>query len=88
MSQNKQLMEFPCNFDIKIFGNATTNLEEIVLPIITKHNGDVKEGGVSTKSSKNNKYISITVSFKATSKEQLDNIYREVTEHPEVVMAL
>lgn len=81
-------MEFPCNFDIKVFGKADSNLESVVLPIINKHAGNLKEGAISTKNSKNNKYISITVSFEATSKDQLDSIYREITKHPDVVMAL
>lgn len=88
MGKDRQLMEFPCNFDIKVFGKTDSNLESIVIPVINKYAGNLKEGAISTKNSKNNKYISITVSFKASSKEQLDNIYKEITKHPDVVMAL
>ena len=83
-----QLLTFPCEFNLKIFGKAESNLEIIILPILTKYVDDLKEGSLSTKESKNNKFISITVSFQANSKEQLDNIYREITKHPDVIMAL
>ncbi|MBT4963896.1 MAG: DUF493 domain-containing protein [Francisellaceae bacterium] len=83
-----QLLKFPCEFNLKVFGKAESNLETIVLPILTRYVDNLKEGSLSTKESKNNKFISITVSFQAKNKEQLDNIYREITKHPDVLMAL
>ena len=60
-----QLLKFPCEFNLKVFGKAESNLETIVLPILTRYVDNLKEGSLSTKESKNNKFISITVSFQA-----------------------
>ena len=86
-SNNKDLMSFPCDFALKVFGKSGKELEMAVLPVINKH-VKLKENAVKTNNSKNNKYISLTINFRATSKAQLDEIYKEVTSLPEVIMAL
>lgn len=86
-SKVELLMEFPCSFPIKAMGKATDDFDMLVVEIIRKHHPDVAEGAVKTRSSRGGKYISVTVTINAQSREQLDNIYLELTAHERVLMA-
>ena len=87
-TQDKQLMEFPCQFSLKAMGLATDDFDALVVSLIREHVNDIKEGAVSRKPSANGKYLSSTVTFTAESREQLDNMYRSITAHERVLMAL
>lgn len=69
-------------------GESQANLEEEIAPIIHKHVPDLKDIPISTRASAHGKYKSITYTFTAENQEQLDNIYREVTALPIVLMVL
>lgn len=86
--QDDQLMEFPCSFAIKAMGLATDDFDALVVSLIRPHVKDLSEGAVSSKPSKGGKYTSVTVTIQAESREQLDNIYRSVSGHERVLMAL
>ncbi len=90
MSMKKQdtVMEFPCQFPIKAMGLSDGQFEALVISLVRKHAPDLGEGAVKTVDSKGGKYISVTVTVRATSREQLDNIYRELTACEQVLMAL
>ena len=83
-----ELFNFPCDFPIKIMGRCNCELETLVVEIINKHVSNLTEGAVKTRPSGKGNFISVTVTVKATSREQLDNIYRELTAREEVLMAL
>ena len=78
---------FPCQYPLKIIG-LKTNLEKAVVPILHKHIPDLGEGAITLRPSKDNKYLSITVSINAKSKEQLDELYKELSACKDVIMAL
>lgn len=69
-------------------GKSDANLEEEISPIIHKHVPNIEYIPISTRASAHGKYTSITYTFTAESQEQLDNIYREVTALPNVLMVL
>jgi len=85
---NETLLEFPCQFPIKAFGLTGEVLEVAVLEIVNRHVDDLAEGAVKMNASKSAKYTSITVMIRATSKQQIDNIYLDLTSCEHVVMAL
>lgn len=85
---NESTLIFPCDFVIKVFGATSDEFETAVLTIIRKHVAELSETAIRTRPSKDNKYIALSVTVKAESKEQLDNIYRELTANPLVLMAL
>lgn len=87
MTQESNL-KFPCSFDLKVFGKGDSDMESILIPILNKYVKDLSENCISAKPSRTGKYIAITAHFEATSKEQLDKIYGEITKHPDVLMAL
>ena len=88
MSEQDTLLEFPCNFPIKAMGLAVDDFEAQVIALVRKHAPDLGEGAIRTVDSKGGKYLSVTVTVRATSREQLDNIYRELTACEQVLMAL
>lgn len=82
------LLEFPCEFPIKAMGKNHDDFETQVVTLVRKHCPDLAEGAVVSRDSKGGKYLSVTVTITATSREQLDNIYLELTACEQVMMAL
>ena len=82
------LLEFPCNFPIKIMGERRDEFAQSIVELVLRHAPDFKADTVEMRASSSGKYLSITCTIRATSKDQLDALYREVTAHPWVKMAL
>jgi len=59
-----------------------------VVQIVRRHCPELGEGSSTTRPSKNGKWLSVTVTFQATSKMQLDSIYMDLTAHERVTMSL
>lgn len=88
MSEQETLLEFPCDFPIKAMGRAEDDFETLVITLVRKHAPDLHESAVNTRDSNGGRFLSVTVTVRATSREQLDNIYRELTACEQVLMAL
>lgn len=88
MSETESLLEFPCQFPIKAMGKSCENFDAIVVEIVRRHVGDIREGAVSSRPSRAGNYTAVTVVIEATSREQLDAIYQGLTDSPDVLMAL
>ncbi len=88
MSEEETLLEFPCQFPVKAMGKNTADFDSIVVEIVRQHVDDIKEGAVTVRPSKGDKYLSVTVTIEASSKQQLDAIYQGLTDCPDVLMAL
>ncbi len=82
------LLTFPCEFAIKAFGLDTAEFQTTVLTIIRTHVPDLREDAIVTRPSKDGKYIALTITITATSKQQLDDIYQALSTNPLVLMAL
>ncbi len=90
------LLVFPTAFPIKVMGRmksrdanaANTDFAQTIAAIVLKHAPDFDIASLEMRPSKNGNFISVTATINATSKPQLDNIYRELTAHPAVLMAL
>ncbi len=82
------LLEFPTAFPIKVMGRREGGFTKAVIEIVLRHAPDFMPGTVETRPSKEGKYISLTATVNATSQEQLDALYRELCDHPSVVMVL
>ena len=85
---NLSLLEFPCEFPVKAMGKSSGDFEQLVTGIVLSHAELWSESPVRTASSNEGNYLSVTVVVKATSQEQLDAIYQDLTDCPEVLMAL
>lgn len=80
-------LQFPCIFPLKVMGKATNNFEAFVVAVVAKHAPNSARS-VLTRPSRGGKYLSVTVTFVAESKTQLDAIYAELNARQGVLMAL
>lgn len=87
-STDKPVLEFPCQFPIKVMGQARDDFEALVAALVREHAPDLGEGAIRSRPSKEGKYIAVTVTVTATSREQLDAIYSALTACEHVLMAL
>jgi hypothetical protein len=82
------LIEYPCDFPIKILGHTRTGFAQAILEVVRRHAPDFDGATMEMKTSKHGKYLSVTCTIRATSREQLDGLYRELCDHPLVTMVL
>jgi len=87
MSEESAL-EFPCDFPIKMMGRDTPEFRMTARTLIENHVGALADSAVQAETSRNGRFVSVTVTIIATSRQQLDDIYRDVTSHDDVLMAL
>ena len=85
---NESLLTFPCDFTIKVFGMATDEFEAAALTIIHKNAPNLSGRALQSNLSANGKYKALSITIRVESREQLDQIYRELTASPQVLMAL
>lgn len=82
------LLEFPCEFPIKIMGRESEDFHSLARELVEKHAGPLADEAVVSSLSRKGNFVSVTVTINAQSQQQLDDIYRELTAHDEVLMAL
>ncbi len=88
METEESLLKFPCDFPIKAMGEAAEDFDTLVVSLIRRHSPDLQEGAIKSRASKGGRYLSVTVTIQAQSREQLDNIYRDLTAEKRILMAL
>lgn len=89
MSQSREsALEFPCDFPIKAMGYAGDNIKHLVAEIVGRHAAPVDPEQLEVRASRGGKYVSVTVTIRATSQEQLDAIYQELSDSGHILMSL
>ena len=84
MNTKEDIFSFPCDYPIKIFGENQPDFEKKICNIVETYTGKLHENQISTKYSSEGKYISLTVRIIATSRQQLDNISKDLQNCPSV----
>ena len=79
---------YPTEFPIKVMGKTQAGFAQTMLAIVKRHAPDFDETTVGMRPSREGKYLSLTFTIRATSRQQLDALYGELSEHPMVSMAL
>jgi putative lipoic acid-binding regulatory protein len=82
------VQEFPSDFPIKVMGRHDSDLRALTQTIVERHAGALPESSVRTRTSADGNFLALTYLVRATSREQLDAIYRELTACKSVLMAL
>jgi putative lipoic acid-binding regulatory protein len=82
------LQEVPGDFPIKVMGRHDGDLRALTQGIIERHAGPLAESRVRTRTSADGNFLALTYLVRASSREQLDAIYRELTACKSVLMAL
>jgi putative lipoic acid-binding regulatory protein len=89
MSEDKTtLIEFPSAFPIKIMGEARDGFAQAIVEIVLRHAPDYDATGIGMRPSSTGRYLGLTCTITATSQEQLDALYRELSGHPLVKVVL
>ena len=86
--QQQSLLSFPVDFPMKILGRREGGFAQAVMEIVLKHAPDFQPASMEMRPSRQGKYLSLTVTVNAVSREQLDALYRDLCDHPAVVMVL
>lgn len=88
MTRSDTLLEFPCRFPVKAFGEDNDEFETLVYELVKAHAPDVEPADLSRNLSRGGRYRAVTVEIIARSKDQLDAIYADLTDHEAVLIAL
>lgn len=82
------LIEFPCEFPVKVMGKTESQFPETVILLIQTIRPNFSPEKIETRISSSGKYTSLTCTVHIESQVQLDDIYRLISAHPLVKFAL
>lgn len=88
MKREASALEFPCAFPIKAFGRMKSGFEAQALRIVRRHAPDFDAASMRSRASRHGNYLAVTFTVQATSREQLDAIYRELSACGDLIMVL
>ena len=81
-------LKFPCAFPIKVMGRTQDGFAQAVVALVQKHAPDFDAASLEMRASRAGNYLSVTATINATSRSQLDDLYRDLSSHPMVSMVL
>lgn len=87
-NQDETLFEFPCEFPLKVMGHNNAEFIATVNEIAATHIDCFDNGCMVSRESNGGKFLSITITFEAQSKDHVDNFYRALHAHERVLMLL
>jgi len=82
------LIEYPCRFPIKVMGAMADGFADALAEVARQFDPDFDPATMELRPSKGGNYLGVTITVTATSREQLDNLYRALTGHPMVKIVL
>ena len=84
----ESLIEYPCLFPIKVMGTRVEGFTAALVSVARDFDPDFDEARLELRESRGGNYLSVTLTVTATSREQLDTLYRALTGHPLVKVVL
>lgn len=88
LESKESLLTFPADFPLKIMGINQDGFLETIAELVKEHAPDFDPATIRQNYSSGGNYMSLRVTITATSREQLDNLYRALTSHPMVKVVL
>ncbi len=88
MKLEGSLIDYPCDFPIKVMGQSRQGFAQAVAEVVVRHDPEFSASSMQMRSSSGARYVSLTCTVRAVSREQLDALYQELCDHPMVVMVL
>jgi len=85
---DRSLITYPSAFPIKVMGQAVEGFEAAMVELALQHDPSFDKATVERRPSSGGNYLGITLTITATSREQLDAMYRALTAHPMVKVVL
>lgn len=86
--RDHEVMKFPQEFPVKIMGEDTPEFHAAIATIVAEHVAPLETLEVSKQASSAGRYVSVTVTFTAQSRAQLDTLYRALSADKRILMAL
>lgn len=87
-AETPSLIEYPSAFPIKVMGKQEPNLAQALTEMVLLHDPEFDPATVEMRMSKAGNYVGLTFTVTATSREQLDALYRALHSHPLVSVVL
>jgi len=84
----ESLIEYPSDFPIKVMGTMQELFAQTIVELVVLHDPSFHAGKMEMRPSTKGTYLSLTITVRATSREQLDNLYRALSSHPMVKVVL
>ena len=84
----QSLIEYPCDFPIKVMGAIVEGFAAAIAPVALQFDPGFDALTIEQRPSKGGNYLGLTITIRATSRPQLDELYRTLTTHPMVKMVL
>jgi hypothetical protein len=82
------LIEYPSAFPIKVLGQAAEGFEAAIVEVARRFDPTFDAATLERRPSKGGNYLGLTITITATSREQLDALYRALSSHPMVKVVL
>lgn len=79
---SKSLIDYPCAFPIKVMGLHVEGFSEAIVAIARQFDAGFDPATLESRPSKAGNYLGLTITVTATSREQLDELYRTLSTHP------
>lgn len=87
-SPTESLIEYPCLFPIKVMGERVDGLVHAITMVAKALDPAFDASTIELRESKGGKYLGVTIHINATSRAQLDEVYRTLSTHPMVKVVL
>ena len=88
MASSASLIEFPCEFPIKVMGLSGQDFDTLVVEIVSRHVTGIGGDAVRSKPSREGKFVSLTVTVWLETQQQLEGLYTELSGHERILMVL
>jgi putative lipoic acid-binding regulatory protein len=88
IANEESLLSYPTDFPIKVMGRKESRFAHTVVSIVRRHAPDFDAATMELRPSRQGNYLSVTCTIRAQSREQLDALYKDLCDHPSVVMVL
>ncbi len=82
------LIEYPSVFPIKVMGAMVDGFADALCLVALQFDPGFDPATIELRPSKGGNYLGVTLNITATSREQLDDLYRALTSHPMVKIVL
>ena len=82
------LIEYPSRFPIKVMGANHPDFEQAMVDLALQFDPAYDRGTLELRPSRGGNYLGLTLNITATSREQLDALYRALSSHPMVKVVL
>lgn len=86
--RQESLIDYPSLFPIKVMGEKVDGLVAAITAVARQFDPGFDATTIELRESKGGKYLGVTITVTATSREQLDELYRTLSTHPMVKVVL